>query len=203
MKNTSYLASLIDFMREATRIPDTDFGNKFGVVYNWTARGSKEITRLIGGFTIEEICEICDAQFAEGANCQAFVLADGVVKWETGRGCHDNADSDSAMRIYREAVDRGYGDNFARTETFGNIVVQERIVPYSDVMYGLTLEHCQDLESQVRQLGRVMNIGDLHQYNWGFRMNDGAFVTPVIFDFSAEHGDNDCDASDTNESSGW
>jgi hypothetical protein len=203
MNNTSYLSSLIDFMREATRTPDPIFANKFGIVYDWCDRSSKEIDRTILGFTVDELCELCDATFGEGANCQAFVLADGVVKWETGRGYHDNADSDTAVRIYREAVERGYGDNFARTESFGNITVQERIIPYNDVMYGLTLDHCADVESQIRQLGRMMNIGDLHEYNWGFRPDDDACVTPVIFDFSAEDDHDTTDSSDDTESSAW
>lgn len=185
MKNTSYLYDLIDFMREATATPHPKFLNKFGENYIWDTTECTKVEHTINGMSVEDICVICDARFAQGANCQAFVLPDGVVKWESGRGIHDNSDSDTAVRVYNEAVDRGYGDNFARTESFGNITVQERIIPAVDVMQTLPYDHWRDVCSQVEHIGRVMDIGDLHEHNWGFRPDDDAFVTPVIFDYSA------------------
>ena len=189
MKNASYLTSLIDFMQTALVQPHIRFGFKFGTVYDWSTYDQNGdnpcIDRDINGVTVDDMCMLCDASFHEGANCQAFVLPDGVVKWYTGRGLHDGVDSGSDVRTYNNAVSAGYGINFARTESFGNVTVQERIIPFMSIMESFDYSRTRDVCNRVQAIGRELNIGDLHERNWGFRPNDVEFTTPVIFDYSA------------------
>lgn len=191
MKNTSYLSALIELMRDATTQTD-DRDNKFGLQTMWNddIGYSSEVNRDILGLTVDDICELTGATFEEGANCQVFVLSDAVVKWYTGRGIHDS-DSGSDLQVYRSAVDWGYGKNMARTEVYGTVTVQERIRPYVEVMNTLSLAAQMVLESEVASIGKALNIGDLHEYNWGFRMDDTTYTTPVIFDYSCDAVDDD------------
>jgi len=188
MKNTSYLSALLDYLRTSMTIEDDKYGFKVGKVWDWSVPAGQELDRPIGDFTVDELRMICNADFAEGANCQAFVLPDGVIKWYTGMGIqlHENADSDRDLRVYRKAVEMGYETHLARTEVIGNFTVQERIIPMSEVIHTMTRDHRMSLFDDVNELGRVLGIGDLHENNWGFRPDDDAFVTPVIFDYSCD-----------------
>jgi hypothetical protein len=132
---------------------------------------------------IEDICEIIGAELREGACSQALVLPEVAIKWMRPDTLHES-DSECYMMIFNRARAMGMEMHVAKTEKIGFLTIQERIIPACDLVNEIEWDTYMAVSREVGDLAEELNIGDMHDGNWGFRPDDVNFTTPVMFDFS-------------------
>lgn len=159
-------------------------------------RDTYEIDNICG-FTPEEYVETVEAQgFYSGANSAALVFKSWVLKWtKEDDTFHSEAGSANDEELYWRVANKfpQYLENFAMSQALDSMfTLQERIIPAQDVIdyYAIsynrtpTLAQITEATKKLIDISFALGVGDLHSGNWGYRVDDVEFKTPVIFDFS-------------------
>lgn len=183
MKISADVLNLVDVLNHHFTVTgDTAIGMK----YNGWIDGYIEPNKVLG-FTIDEMMMLVDATFERGANCQCFVMKDVIVKWTANDPVH-NSGPERDLAAVDFAEYQGIGIHVADTHVIGMVTIQERIIPFENMMFDLTTDEREYYRTWVIDLARRLYVTDMRDGNWGFRINDTDFMTPVIFDFSAFEG---------------
>lgn len=156
---------------------------------------------LIQTETRDEFCQRLEAEgFFAGACAMALVFKSWVLKWtKENDPFHADAGSANDEELYWRVANQfpQYLENFAMTQALDSMfTLQERIIPAADVVdhyalldgreprKGPTYQQVTEALKLLIDISFALGVGDLHSGNWGYRVDDVEFKTPVIFDFS-------------------
>jgi hypothetical protein len=137
------------------------------------------------GVTVEDFFKMAGAEKMSGANTQAMVFPEGVVKWSRAGALDGHYETNQDARFYRDIVEQfpEYRMYLAETVQIGRLfTVQEPIYMAHENIYQLDDDQRFDVYATLIQVAHALGIRDVHMGNWGFRGDDR--TTPVIFDFS-------------------
>lgn len=139
--------------------------------------------------TVPDFLKSVGASLQKGCNLTALVFPTAIIKWEThpSQSFHDWSATKHNVALYRKVKSSRsvLTKHISVTDAIGDFTVQERCIPAVDVFYKFRAEKKYDALCRVIDVAISLSLSDLHDENWGYRLSDSTFTTPVVFDFSS------------------
>jgi len=137
------------------------------------------------GYNVESIAADLGVKASNGANMDAVIFRDAVVKWVRAN-FHANAGTDVAFYATVKAEDRVH---FAACVQSDDMIIQERCIQLAAFGCEFSeLTHVAQNAVMMMLMDQALRYGlfDLHEWNVGFRLTDSDIDVPVIFDYSGQ-----------------